>query len=258
MRRLYGKLQVRRNNSSIKVGKMVNLVIDGKNVEAKAGATILQVARENGIGIPTLCSHDSIEPSGACRLCVVEIKKGGRSRIVTSCLYQVEDGLSVDTKSERVRNVRRLVLELLLARNPESDILKELAQEMGVEPQARFLPDTDKGKCILCRMCVRVCESVVGVSAIGLSYRGSEKAVGVPFREDSEVCIGCGACAYVCPTGHIEMKTTLDTRSIWGRTFKMKACNTCGRYFAPEDQLKFISEQTGVPVSNLSVCTSCR
>jgi bidirectional [NiFe] hydrogenase diaphorase subunit len=237
---------------------MVNFIIDGKKVEADPGATILQVAREYGIVIPTLCSHDSLEPSGACRLCVVEIKKGTRTRIVTSCLYQAEEGLTVDTKSERVMNVRRLVLELLLARNPEVQLLKELAQEMGVAPQPRFVPDTDKGKCILCRMCVAVCEKVVGVSAIGFSYRGSEKAVGVPFREDSEVCIGCGACAYVCPTGHIEMETTQDTRTIWGRTFAMSACKTCSRYFAPEDQLKYISGKTGVPMEELSVCTSCR
>ncbi len=237
---------------------MVNFIIDGKKVEAVSGATILQVASEYGIVIPTLCSHDSIEPSGACRLCVVEIKKGARTRIVTSCLYQAEEGLTVDTKSERVMNVRRLVLELLLARNPEAQALKELAQELGVSPQPRFVPDTDKGKCILCRMCVAVCEKVVGVSAIGFSYRGSEKAVGVPFREDSEVCIGCGACAYVCPTGHIEMETAKDTRTIWGRTFAMSACKTCGRYFAPEDQLRYISEKTGVPMEELSVCTSCR
>lgn len=237
---------------------MVNLIIDGKHVEAESGATILQVARANGIEIPTLCSHDSLESSGACRLCVVEIKKGNRTRIVTSCLYQVEKDLMVDTKSERVVNVRRLVLELLLARNPEADVLKEMAREMGVVPQARFIPDTDKGKCILCRMCVRTCETIVGASAIGFSYRGSEKTLGGPFREASAACIGCGACAYVCPTGHIQMETTQDTRTIWGRTFPMLACDTCGRYFAPKDQVQFISETTGVPMADLAVCTSCR
>ena len=237
---------------------MVNLIIDGKQIEAQAGATILHVAREYGIPIPTLCSHEAVEQSGACRLCVVEIKKGARTRIVTSCIYQVEEGLSVDTKSERVMNVRRLVMELLMARNPAADVLKGMAQEMGLEPQARFVPDTDKGKCTLCRICVKVCETVVGVSALGFSYRGTKKTVGPPFREASAACIGCGACAYACPTEHIEMKTTGNTRTIWGRTFKMQACNNCGRYFAPKDQLKFISKQTGVPVEELSLCTSCR
>lgn len=237
---------------------MANITIDGKKIEAPAGATILQAARKHGIVIPTLCSHEALEQSGACRFCSVEIKKGKRTKVVTSCLYQVEEGLEVDTKSERVLNVRRLILQLLLARNPQADVLKELAGEMGVEPQARFVPDKDKGKCILCRQCVKTCEQVVGVCAIGLSYRGSHKVVGRPFKEDPPACIGCGACAYVCPTGHIEMKTTLDTRTIWGRTFQMAACKTCGRYFAPTDQLEFISKKTGVPVENLAICTSCR
>ena len=239
---------------------MVNLTIDNKKIEAEAGQTLLEVARENGIVIPTLCSHESLEPSGACRLCVVEAKQGKRTRIVTSCLYPVAEGLIVDTKSERVLAVRRLVLQLLLARCPESEQLKEMAEELGVEPEPRFTPDKDNSKCILCRMCVRTCEKVVGVSAIGFSYRGSEKNVCTPFKEDSVSCIGCGACAYVCPSGHIEMETTEsgDARKIWGRTFKMKACKVCGRYFAPEDQLAFISRTSGVPVEDLAVCISCR
>ncbi len=237
---------------------MANITIDGKKIKAPAGTTILHAAREHGIQIPTLCSHEALEQSGACRYCAVEIKKGSRTRIVTSCLYQVEEGLEVNTQSERVLEVRRLVLQLLLARNPASDVIRELAEKAGVSPEARFKPDTDKGKCILCRLCVRTCEHIVGVSAIGLSYRGSHKAVGPPFEEDSPACIGCGACAYVCPTGHIEMKTTFETRTIWGRTFKMQACNSCGKYFAPVDQLAWISKTTGVPVTELSTCTSCR
>jgi NADH dehydrogenase/NADH:ubiquinone oxidoreductase subunit G len=239
---------------------MVNLVIDGKNIEAEAGTTILAAARENGIYIPTLCHHESLEPSGACRLCVVEVAKGSRKRIVTSCIYQVEDGIVVDTKSERVLGVRRLVLELLMARCPKSDVIRTMAQELGVAPEKRFLPDKDKGKCVLCRLCDKTCEDIVGASAIGFSFRGKDKIVGPPFVEDSKACIGCGACAYVCPTGHIEMTTGNggSERTIWGRTFKMAACSVCGRYFAPEDQLQFISSKTGVPLEDLMVCMSCR
>jgi bidirectional [NiFe] hydrogenase diaphorase subunit len=239
---------------------MVNLTIDNKKIEAEAGQTILEVARENGIVIPTLCSNEALEPSGACRMCVVEVKHGKRTRIVTSCLYPVAEGLVVDTKSERVLAARRLVLQLLLARCPESKQLKEMADDLGIQPEPRFKPDKDASKCILCRMCVRTCEKVVGVCAIGFSYRGSEKNVCTPFQEDSVSCIGCGACAYVCPSGHIEMETTEtgDARKIWGRTFKMKACKVCGRYFAPEDQLAYISRTTGVPVDDLAVCISCR
>ena len=112
---------------------MVSFIIDGKKVEAEEGATVLQVARKNGITIPTLCCHESVAPSGACRLCVVEVKKGKRTRIVTSCLYPVDEGLVVETKTERVMNVRRLVMQLLMARCPESDILQDMAKEMGIK-----------------------------------------------------------------------------------------------------------------------------
>jgi NADH dehydrogenase/NADH:ubiquinone oxidoreductase subunit G len=239
---------------------MVNLTIDNKKIEAEAGRTVLEAARENGIVIPTLCAHESLEPTGSCRLCVVEVKQGQKTRIAASCIYPVAEGLVVDTKSERVMNVRLMVLQLLLARCPDSEQLKEMAAEMGVAAEPRFTPDKDNSKCILCRLCVETCEKIVGVSAIGFSYRGTEKNVCTPFKEDSVSCIGCGACAYVCPSGHIEMETTEsgDARTIWGRTFKMKACKVCGRYFAPEDQLTFISRTSGVPVEDLAVCISCR
>jgi NADH dehydrogenase/NADH:ubiquinone oxidoreductase subunit G len=237
---------------------MVNFMVDGKNISAAEGTMLLEAIRGAGISIPTLCAHEAVSRSGACRMCVVEIKKGNRTRIVTSCLYPVEEGLVVNTKSDRVLNVRRLVMELLLARCPDSEVIRKMAEEMGVEPQARFIPDTDKGKCILCRSCVRVCEEIVGVSAIGLFGRGPQKQVGTPYNEKSDVCIGCGACAYVCPTGHIEMTSTGDKRQIWGRTFKMQACAKCGKFFAPIDQLKFISKKTGAPLEELKICPECR
>ncbi len=237
---------------------MVNLIINGKDVKAREDMMVLEAARMAGFDIPTLCAHESVSRSGACRLCVVEIKKGNRTRIVTSCLYPVEEGLVVETNTARVQNVRRLVMELLLARCPEADVLKKMAAEMGIESQPRFVADTDKGKCILCRSCVRVCDEVVGVSAIGLFARGSHKNVGTPFMEQSDVCIGCGACVYVCPTGHIEMTSTGDKRKIWGRTFKMQACEKCGKHFAPVDQLKYISKKTGVPVKEMAICMDCR
>lgn len=237
---------------------MVNFTVDGKNISAPKGTMLLEAIRGAGISIPSLCAHEAVSRSGACRLCVVEIKKGNRTRIVTSCLYGVEDGLVVSTKSDRVLNVRRLVMELLLARCPESDVIQKMAKEMGIEAQARFAVDTDKGKCILCRSCVRVCEEVVGVSAIGLFARGPHKTVGTPYNEKSDVCIGCGACVYVCPTGHIEMTSTGDKRKIWERTFKMQACTKCGKFFAPVDQLKFISKKTGTPLEELNICTECR
>ncbi len=237
---------------------MINLVIDDKKIQAEEGATILQAAKNNGIEIPTLCYHDELTASGACRLCSVEIQKGKRTRIVTSCIYPVEEGLVVNTQSERVLNVRRLVLQLLMARCPESEVIREIAEKEDVRPEARFQPDEDKGKCILCRKCVEVCEQVVGVSAIGFSYRGAEKMVGPPFMESSQTCIGCGACAYVCPTGHITMEERGDERIIWDRHFKMAKCRVCGKMFAPEDQLQYISKTTGVSYDTLTTCVDCR
>lgn len=237
---------------------MVNMTIDGKNISSPKGAMLLEAIRGAGISVPTLCAHEAVSRSGACRLCVVEIQKGSRTRIVTSCLYGVEDGLVVNTKSERVQNVRRLVMELLLARCPDSELLQKMAKEMKIEPQSRHVADTDKGTCILCRSCVRVCQEVVGVSAIGLFSRGSYKEVGTPYNEPSDDCIGCGACVYVCPTGHIKMTSTGEKRKIWGRSFKMQACSKCGKFFAPVDQLKFINKKTGTPMEELSVCTECR
>ena len=182
----------------------MKITIDGKEVDAEPGQTILEVARINGIHIPTLCYHPALKPFGACRLCSVEIERHGRKRAVTACNYPVEDGLEVRTNSPEIIEIRKMLIELLLARCPEEKRIQELAREYGVaEPRSRFTLENEH--CILCGLCARVCEELVGVSAINFISRGVERKVGTPYEELSDDCIGCGSCALVCPTEAIRL-----------------------------------------------------
>ncbi len=178
----------------------ITLKIDGREVRAKEGATLLDAAKSMGIDIPTLCYHKALSPFGSCRICSVEIiDKRGRSRIVTSCNYPVEEGLVVYTKSEKTIKVRKLLLELLLARTPKVQKIKDLALEYGIEKQSFWVEDEDED-CILCGLCTRVCDELVGVNAIDFAKRGVEREVTTPYQTFSNDCIGCGACVKVCPT----------------------------------------------------------
>ncbi|MDD1734697.1 MAG: 2Fe-2S iron-sulfur cluster-binding protein, partial [Methanothrix sp.] len=175
--------------------------MNGQELEitAKEGSnpTILDAAKQSGISIPTLCHHPALEPYGSCRLCTVEIEKSSRKRFVTACNYPLEDGLIVDTCSAGVTAVRKMILELLLARCPGERRIQDLAVEYGVARPRFLLEDED---CILCGLCHRVCSELVGVSAINAQNRGVLRDVDTPYGEPSEDCIACGACALVCPT----------------------------------------------------------
>ena len=181
---------------------MITFKINDKEVQGEEGQYILDVARKNGIEIPTLCHHEALEPAGMCRLCTVELFDGRKTRFVTACNYPIWEGMEVFTDSESVIQGRKLIVELLLARCPHVPVLKELAQAYGIE-KPRFVPEEDD--CILCGLCVRMCEKV-GNSAISLTGRGVEMKVDTPFEEQTEFCAGCGACESVCPTGHIKLE----------------------------------------------------
>jgi predicted molibdopterin-dependent oxidoreductase YjgC len=180
--------------------KEVILKIDGKEVKAIEGASILEVAKKLGIKIPTLCYNSALEPFGSCRVCSVEITdRRGRKKIVTSCNYPVTEGLEVSTNSEKVLKTRKLLLELLLARCPKVKTIQDLAREYGVEKPRFWIEDAEED-CILCGLCARVCQERIGVYAINFAKRGVEREVTAPYHSYSDDCIGCGACALVCPT----------------------------------------------------------
>jgi NADH dehydrogenase/NADH:ubiquinone oxidoreductase subunit G len=237
---------------------MTKFTIDGYEVEGEAGQNVLQVAQDNGLDIPHLCYHEALKPYGACRLCLVEVKKGDRIRLTTSCNYPVLEGIDVQTNTEKVTGARKMVIELLLARCPDEPIIKDLAKEYSIGKH-RFKADNDD--CILCGLCERVCREVVGVDAITFLGRGSDRKVGPPLEINPKTCIACGACVYICPTDCIKLEENEKERTIvrWGRTLPMKTCTVCGRSFAPWFQLEYFKKITeGIPEDLLDKCLDCR
>jgi len=188
---------------------MVTVNIDNKIVEVLEDTTILKAAESAGIWIPTMCFSEILEPYGVCRLCSVEVIRGKRSRIVTACNYPVREGLTVRTNSEKVKSMRKLIMELMYSRWPNVPVVKEMAAVIGVK-EPRFVSlekDEATDACILCGNCVNICRDVVKKSVLAFEGIGIERKVVLPFNEKSEECITCGACAYVCPTGHIKIKS---------------------------------------------------
>ena len=181
---------------------MVTIDINGTPYEVDEGKTLLDVANENNIDIPTLCYNKALGAYGACRLCMVELISQKGSQLVAACTYPALDGLKILTDSEEVNKSRRLTIELLLSRCPEEKVLLDLAKEYEID-EPRFKKKDDN--CIFCGLCIRMCERM-GINAINFQNRGMDRELGTPYMEQSDVCMTCGACASICPTSRFTTK----------------------------------------------------
>jgi bidirectional [NiFe] hydrogenase diaphorase subunit len=179
----------------------IRLQIDGTEVEASEGMTLLEAARRAGIVIPTLCQHEKLEPYGACRICTVEVESRGRTSLVAACVYPAEPHLVVKTRSEAVDKIRKMVLELLLAHAPDSPKLKELAVEYGADKD-RF--EKESSFCILCGLCVRYCAEVKKRDAVGFIDRGARREISFVPEIASKECWNCKECFPLCPTSYLQ------------------------------------------------------
>ncbi len=232
---------------------MATLAIDGRRVTVPDDAYILDAAREAGIQIPTLCQFDGLEPWGGCRMCVVDIWQEGWDenwfKMVTACNHPVADGMRVSTRSERVLETRRVGLDLLLARCPDTPLIQRLASEHGIV-ETSYVPNPEPTDCILCGLCTRVCDHI-GVSAISSVNRGWGREIAPPFHQPPPDCIGCLACAEICPTDCIPYSDGHASREIWGRQFEMLRDPQTGEGLITRAEAEHFARRSGLPTSYL-------
>lgn len=237
----------------------MKVTVDGRKVDVPHGASVLDAIRAASVYVPTVCHHDGLPPSGQCRLCMVDVTRPeweGWKRLVVACMYPASDDLEVFTDTERVSSTRRIVLEFMLARNPNTPFVLDLARRFGVT-STPFREVEEPDDCILCGICTRVCDHL-GISAISVVNRGIGREVAPPLHEPPPDCVGCLACAELCPTGYIRYEQRDDERVVWGKSFEMSRCKLCGRPTLPQAQIEWEVRKGRVEKEFFDLCETCK
>lgn len=264
---------------------MLEMIIDGQAIQARAGMTVLEVAQANGIDIPHLCYHPELSVSGGCRLCLVEVE--GRPDPVPACGLACADGMVVRTQSERLTALRREIIELFVSDHPldcvicdkaGACLLQRYAYEYGVLGEG-YEPDVsrslyqddnpffvrDHKYCILCGRCVRVCEEIIGADAIEIVGRGFDSHVATPFDGPmiDSTCVFCGSCVQVCPTAALMPVSRLGQGREWDLDRVKSICGYCGvgcevEYARRDGAIVYAQSTPGAPVNGEFLCSKGR
>jgi len=201
----------------------INLKIDGKDVVAKAGMTILEAAQSVGVAIPTVCHHEKLVPYGACRICTVEVESNGRTNLVAACLHPVENDLVVRTKTEQVDKIRKVLLEQMLSHAPDSEELQAFAKVYGAD---RDRYEQEASFCILCGLCVRYCAEVKKKYAVGFFDRGAKREINFIPEVAAKECWDCKECFPLCPTSALQAAYVL-TEALISPPEPPSSCGGC-------------------------------
>lgn len=231
----------------------MKIKIDNNEIEVTPGETILEAAQQAGIDIPTLCYNKDYGDKGHCRMCMVEVTSNGSSRMVAACTYPIYSEIQVVTSTPVIEKIRCTIVMLLSKQAAGSKLVNDLAKKYKCSENS--LTNHFEERCILCWLCVDACEKV-GSGCIAPIRRGTQRKVSTPYDEDEFTCIGCGACAEVCPTGAIEVSDQGNARIIWNKTFELVNCAKCGKPFATKAQAEYAAVRNKGAADTF--CENCR
>ncbi len=248
--------------------KKIKIKINEEQYLVNKDENILSFCKSIGVDIPALCYSEALKPYGACRLCIVDVKAGNiRHGITTSCTLTASEGMEIVTETEEIRNHRKILFQLYLAQAPESETIKKFAAQYDVYEspftEKRKEKDNLGNKCILCGLCVRICNDIIEKGVINYIGRGYYVKINTPYAQPSDICLGCKACAEVCPTGAINFEDIEDTR--WGHSWSetkipLKQCSICGEYYSPqafeEKTIKIMNPEIEEQLKGM--CPACR